>query len=105
MAKRSRSSRLGVSSLTRAFLSRRVDTSQAPRIRVQILLGRAQVLGRVDRQPDALVAERAEATLGGELGERRPLVVAARGQAGERPLAQHVYAAARPERQPGRLPE
>src|ERR687892_1030650 len=105
MAKRSRSSRLGVSSLTRAVLSRRVDTSQAPRIQVEVLLGRAQVLGRVDRQPDALMAERTEATLGGERGEGRALVVASLGQACERLLAQHVDAAARPERQPGRLPE
>ena len=75
------------------------------RMRRDVLLGAAEVLRRVDGQPQALVAERAQTPLGGELRERGRLVVAALGQAGERLLAEDVEAGVDPVRQRGRLAE
>src|SRR6478752_7467589 len=54
----------------------------------EVLARHPQVLGSVDGQPDALVPERAQAPLGGQLGKGAGLVVAALGEALERLLAE-----------------
>ena len=74
-------------------------------VRGDELLRPAQVLRRVHRQPESLVAERAQPPLGGELGERRRLVVAPLGEPRERLLVEDVDAAVDPVRQPRRFAE
>src|SRR5919108_2207446 len=107
-AKRSRSRRFGVSSLMRRSYSARCPSSSLsgpPRMRAQVVVGQAKVLRRVDGEPDALVAERAQTLLARQLRKRRALLVAARRQAWDGLLAEHVDAAARPEGKARRLPE
>src|SRR5437588_8482118 len=56
----------------------------------------AQVLRRVDRQPEPLVPVRTQRSFGGELRERARLVIAPLGEPGERLLAEDVDTAADP---------
>src|SRR5690242_1151479 len=65
-----------------------------------VLLSTTQLLRRVHRQPKAVVAVRAELSFGGELRERRRLVVAQVGQPLDRLLREDVDAAADPVRDP-----
>src|SRR5207248_3620050 len=71
----------------------------------EVLLGETEVLRRVHRQPEALVPQRPQAALGGELGKGRRLVVAPLGEAFERLVAEDVDAAADPLVEAGRLAE
>src|SRR5207249_4332025 len=69
------------------------------------LLGAAQVLRRVDGEPDALVPERRELALGREVRERAQLVVAPLREALERLLVEHVDARVDPVVELRRLAE
>src|SRR5437763_15704469 len=71
----------------------------------EVLLGETEVLRRVHRQPEALVPQRPQAALGGELGKGRRLVGAPLGEAFERPVGEDVDAAADPLVEAGRLAE
>src|SRR4249919_2239184 len=95
-AKRSRSRRFGVRSLTRRSYPSALGSVKRPRVRAQVLLRQTQLLRRVDGQPDPLVAEGAQAPERGELGERGRLVIAPLRQGRERLLAERVDAAADP---------
>src|SRR5438876_6477361 len=75
------------------------------RIRGDLLLRAAEVLRRVDGQPEPLVPEGAEAAFGDELRERRRLVVAPLGEPLERLLAEDVDAGVDPVGNSARLPE
>src|SRR5262245_16656868 len=65
----------------------------------------AQVLGRVDREPDALVTKASQLALLSEVGERRRLVVALVREAGERLVAESVDAGVDPVVEEWRLAE
>src|SRR5262249_35574639 len=69
---------------------------QPLRVRADVLLGPAQILGRVDGEPEPVVAERSELPFRSKLGKRGRLVVAALGEARESFLPEHVDAAADP---------
>ena len=82
-----------ISSQPHGFSTRRGSKAQA-RVHARqpaagfardVLLGAAQVLGRVHGEPEAVVPERGEPSVGGELGKRRRLVVAALGQRARSP--------------------
>src|SRR5919197_3157198 len=62
----------------------------------EVVLSAAQILGRVDRQPEAAVAKGAELSFSRELRKRRRLVVAALGEALQCLGPEHVDAAAHP---------
>ena len=63
-----------------------LERSREPlRVRRHVLVGAAELLRRVDRQPHARVAERAQRALRGELRERRRLVVALLREAARAP--------------------
>src|SRR3954465_2096844 len=82
--------------------------TRAPRpLRVlrEVLLRDTEVLGRVDRQPDPLVAQGVQPALRCQLGERRRLVVALLGQPLERLVTEDVDAATHPLVEPRRFPK
>ena len=68
------------------------------RMRLDVLGRRSQLLRRVDREPEARVAEGAQAALGRELGEGRRLVVAPLGEPLDRFFGEDVVAAVDPVR-------
>src|SRR5207253_1922340 len=70
-----------------------------------VVLRDAEVLRRVDGDPEALVPVRAQLALGSQRRERGRLVVALLGQPLERLLAEDVDAAAHPVREPRLLLE
>src|ERR687895_224484 len=104
-ANRSRSSRFG-DSLCTCGLSQAAASGQnaigSPPCREEIgmrrdeLLRDAQILQRVDGEPDPAVAVRGQPALGGELGKGGALVVAALRQPGDRLLAEDVDPATGP---------
>src|SRR5262249_15801489 len=69
---------------------------QPLRVRADVLLGPAQILGRLAGEPNPRVPERSELPLRSKLGKRGRLVVAALGEARESFLPEHVDAAADP---------
>src|SRR3954447_18069600 len=83
-AQRSRASKFGESTLMPLPSHRRPAPGAPVEMPGHELLGAAQVLRRVDRQPDALVAVTAELPLGRELGKGALLVIALLGQPFER---------------------
>ena len=93
--------------VTRRRLLLRATGSAAEKARVgaQVLLRALEILRCVDGEPLAVVAERAQTALGGELRERARLVVAALGEPLERLLVQHVHAHVDPVRELRRLAE
>ena len=72
--------------------------TRATRVGGDVLVGAAELLRRVDRQPQARVAIRAERSLRGELGERGRLVVALLREPLERLVGEDVDPAVDPVR-------
>src|SRR5438105_2292563 len=70
------------------------------RVGCDVLRGGAQLLRRVDRQPEAFVPVREQLSVGDELRKRRRLVVAALGEAFDRLLGEDVDPAVDPVRDP-----
>src|SRR5689334_8174521 len=75
------------------------------RVGSDVLAGDAELLGGVDREPEAFVPVGVQAALGDELGERRRLVVAPLREALDRLLGEDVDAAVHPVRDPASLAE
>src|SRR5581483_6282989 len=83
------------------------DPPPGPPLRMlgHVLLRLSQILRRVDGEPDAGVAEAAQLPLGGQLGKRGLLVVAALRQPRQRLLVEDVDAGVDPVRERRRLAE
>src|SRR5215211_5952721 len=104
-AKRSRSSRFGVRSGTARSYPSAAWGVKPLRMRADVLVCRAEVLGGVHRQPDPVVTERSQTAARRQRREGGRLVVAPLRELRERLLAEDVEPAADPVRQHAGLVE